>query len=136
MLVKFISLFSIEISNFFLSCKRKAGLVIIYDDDYCQIILLGSLSRLESYRLVASSGGTNDVLAEYLFWNLETSTSGNLKKFMSPEKIIIFCSFFHKYIKSQFLLVTRCSNIRNAEWPFAKFENLENFTFSMYTFFQ
>ena len=99
MLVKFISLFSIEISNFFLSCKRKAGLVIIYDDDYCQIILLGSLSRLESYRLVASSGGTNDVLAEYPFWNLETSTSGNLKKFMSPEKIIIFCSFLTNILK-------------------------------------
>lgn len=99
MLVKFISLFSIEISNFFLSCKRKAGLVIIYDDDYCQIILLGSLSRLESYRLVASSGGTNDVLAEYLFWNLGTSTSGNLKKFMSPEKIIIFCSFLTNILK-------------------------------------
>ena len=99
MLVKFITLFSIKISNFFLSCKRKAGLVIIYDDDYCQIILLGSLSRLESYRLVASSGGTNDVLAEYLFWNLETSTSGNLKKFMSPEKIIIFCSFLTNILK-------------------------------------
>lgn len=85
MLVKFISLFSIEISNFFLSCKRKAGLVIIYDDDYCQIILLGSLSRLESYRLVASSGGTNDVLAEYLFgiWKqvlLETLRSSCLQK--------------------------------------------------------
>lgn len=99
MLVKFISLFSIEISNFFLSCKRKAGLVIIYDDDYCQIILLGSLSRLESYRLVASSGGTSDVLAEYLFWNLGTSTSGNLKKLMSPEKIIIFCSFLTNILK-------------------------------------
>lgn len=112
MLVKFRTLFSIEISNFFLSCKRKTGLVIIYDDDYCQIILLGSLSRLESYRLVASSGGTNDALAEYLFWNLGTSTSGNLKKLISPEKIIIFCSFFDKYIESQCLLVTRCSNIR------------------------
>ena len=67
-----------KMSNFFLSCKRKAGLVIKYDYNYCQIILLDSLSRLESYKLVASSGGTSDVLVEYLFWNLGTSTFGNL----------------------------------------------------------
>lgn len=51
-MVKFVS-FSTKMSKFFLPRKRKAGPVLIGDDDCCHIILLGGLSGFRSYR----SGG-------------------------------------------------------------------------------
>lgn len=38
-------------SNFFMPCKRKAGAVLVDDDDYCHVILFSALGVFENYKL-------------------------------------------------------------------------------------